>query len=151
MNEIQEKIISLLQPMLSEIEAEIVEINLHYNGPTLVVSLLVDKMSGGITLDECSRINLYLRQGMERESIVPENDFEIDVASPGLDRPLKTRRDFERALGHEVRFYLAEQVEKKKEHVGTVDSVNEDQVIIITKAGKIAIPFGIINKAVYSL
>lgn len=146
-----EKIEGMLRPILAEIGAEIVELQVRQNGTAMAITLLVDKMEGRITLDECSRINVFLRQGLEREEIVPENDFEIDVSSPGLDRPLTTRRDFERALGWELRFYLSEPVAQKKEHLGRVIDMQGDKVLVETKAGKIDIPLGVINKAIYEL
>jgi ribosome maturation factor RimP len=148
MEHLQETIQRLAEPVLTEFGAQIVEIKFHYRGLTRVITVLADKIHGRISLDECSAINVFIRQAMGAGHIVPNDDFELEVSSPGLDRPLKTQKDFERAMMSEVHFYLSEVVEGKKEHIGKIVNVCEDKVLVEIKTGVIAIEYPMINKAV---
>lgn len=73
-----------------------------------VLTIVVDK-ENGITLDECADINRKL--GSYFESLAAESDaysflkgsYFLEVNSPGLDRPIKTKEDFERVLGKAIR------------------------------------------------
>ena len=75
-------------------------------------------------------------------------NYSLEVSSPGLDRPLKTKKDFLRVSGREVVFYLSENLHGKKEHQGVIKDVSEEKVEVQTKSGLVSIPFKIINKAV---
>ena len=72
----------------------------------------------------------------------------VEVSSPGLDRPLKTVKDFLKVMGREVRFHLLEPIENKIEHSGKIKEVHDDEVVIESKLQTITIPFRIIQKAV---
>lgn len=88
-----------LSEIRTEIErrgAELIEASFRRNGPRGVLTFIVDK-PGGITLDECAAINRALSEG---DFI--QGSYLLEVNSPGLDRPLKTDRDFERAMGETI-------------------------------------------------
>ena len=88
------------------------------------------------------KINNAIQQGD-----FSDQNFSLDVSSPGLDRLLKTNRDFLRALNQEVWFLLFEPIEGNLEHVGRVKKVEENYVIIDSSQGEINIPNNKINKA----
>ena len=89
--------------------AELVEVLYRRAGRRGVLTFLVDK-AGGITLEECAAVNQRLSRYFDR---LAENGgsgigflqdaYFLEVNSPGLDRPLKTPADFQRALGQTLR------------------------------------------------
>jgi len=100
----------------------------------VTVDLIIDKLAGGITLDECIKVNKVLRKLIEEQSIFPD-DFSLEVASPGLDWPLTEQRDFHRVIGRDVAIFLKEPVEDKLQFDGKVDSVLNNEIVIITNKG----------------
>ncbi|MDD5019228.1 MAG: ribosome maturation factor RimP [Candidatus Omnitrophica bacterium] len=119
-------------------------------GGAAVLEVLADRDEGGITLDECSRLNRELGDVLEKEGFLSQA-YVLDVSSPGLDRSLTTAGDFRRARGRTVRFFLKDLVEGKFEHCGTVEDISDDTVTVrvTDKKGErtIAISLGNINKA----
>ena len=134
-------------PSILKAGAEIVEFNLKRRGSTHIVEILADKKSGGITISECSAINKEVFQICEHSGLIGE-DFEVDVSSPGLDRPLRTPGDFARVIGQDIRFHLRVPVNGRLEYAGTLREVRENQVIVDTPQGLMELPIGQIQKAV---
>lgn len=125
---------------------ELVDLVYRYEGRGLVLRILVDRPSGGITVSECARINNEISNMLDERDMVQAR-FILEVSSPGLDRPLKTRNDFLRCLDRRVRFFLSEPVDLKLELEGTVIKVEDDCVYISVEAGTQAIPLANIHKA----
>ncbi|MBI5416213.1 MAG: hypothetical protein HZA29_05300 [Candidatus Omnitrophica bacterium] len=137
----------LIMPCILNAGAELVELNLKRRGNTYIVEILADKKAGGITISECSAINKEIFQICDQSGLVGE-DFEVDVSSPGLDRPLKTPGDFTRVIGRDIRFHLRVPVNGRLECSGTLREVREGQVIADTPQGLMELPIGQIQKAV---
>lgn len=55
----------------------------------------------GVTLDDCARISRVLEEYLDASATIQPN-YVLEVSSPGVERPLVRRRDFERFAGHEV-------------------------------------------------
>ncbi len=146
--ELTQRIKTLIMPCIENSDAELIELNIRRQGPTTFVEIVADKESGGITIDECSRINKDVFQKLEHVGILGE-DFVVEVASPGLDRPLKTEKDFLRAKGWNVRIHLREPFEGKLEYLGFVQGVEENRVIMEIKQRTIGLAIENIHKAVH--
>ena len=141
-----EQIEALIMPFIDELSVELIELNVRRRGKTVIVDIIVDRPEGGITIGECTRINKKVNRGIEEKQWFGE-DYEVDVSSPGLDRALRTQKDFLRVLGREVRFHLLEPVEGKVEQLGEVYEVNESQILIKKKEKIVTIPLKDISKA----
>ena len=143
---IHEKIEQLISPFLAELDVILVDLKVHQQRNQVAIEVLADKINGGITLDECTRLNRKIAEAIENQNLLAE-PYTLEVSSPGLDRPLKTGQDFLRAFGREVRFFLAQPVQNKIEYTGVVNKMEGEEVIIDTTGGTIIIPLKVINKA----
>lgn len=145
--ELTDKIRPLVVPFIKESRFELVELNFKRRGRLIVIDITVDKADGGITIEECALINKNIVWKIEEKQAIVEN-YIIEVSSPGLDRPLRTEKDFLRVFGREVRFHLLDYINGKKEHSGIVKDIIGGEVIVDTKSGDILIPVNKIEKAV---
>lgn len=145
-----ERIKEISIPFLSLIDAELVDVRIVNASGRITVTLLADKPGGGITLDECGRLNRQLSETLDAQDIFASS-YVVEVSSPGIDRPLKTKGDFNRALHKVVRFFLSEKVNGKLEWAGPVERVDETCVYINVNGQELAIALSIINKARYEL
>lgn len=146
-DELTEQIQALIIPFIEELSVELIELNVKQRNKTVVVNIIADRSNGGITIDECIYINKKVDQAIEERQWFGE-DYVVEVSSPGLDRTLKTSRDFSRALGRTVRVHLLEPVEEKVEHHGEIVEVKESQILIKKNKKTISIPLEYISKAV---
>lgn len=140
------RIKEIIQPSIEALDLELIELKVHQRQNVKAVVVIVDRLEGGITIDECSHINRQLSENLEVDQLI-QRDYTIEVSSPGLDRPLKTDQDFIRVKGRIVKFHLKETVENKLEHDGVVQSVEGQNVIINSKSKLLVIPLANIQKA----
>ncbi len=141
-----DKLKEIIEPILQEEGAELVEIIYRREAGRQVLRLLVDK-DNGIKLSDCVRINERVSQVLDEQDVIQES-YIIEVDSPGIDRPFKTKRDYERAVGRLVRVTLSERIRDKKEYIARLEEVSDKGVKIdAKKKGIIGIPFDKIVRA----
>lgn len=141
MDQVVDKIKKLIDNSLRDKAIEFVDATYKRESGVMVLRLLVDKV-GGITLDECASLNEEIGDMLEREDAVFEK-YTLEVSSPGLDRQLKTRRDFERIMGKEIHVHTYSPINDKRDCEGAVKFVDDQKVIV----GDMEIPLDKISKA----
>jgi len=125
---------------------ELVELDYRRRREGMTLTFLVDKPDG-ITLEECSQLNHEIDQLLDKSGIMNER-YLLEVSSPGLDRPLRTREDFIRAIGKPVKIISRLPVDGRDVHTGELYGVNDRDIVIIGKDNlSTVIPFEDINKA----
>ena len=122
-----DRIREIIQPILQEEGTELVEIICRCEADRQVLRLLVDK-EGGIALSDCVRLNERISQALDEANTITGR-YMIEVDSPGVDRPFKTKRDYERAIGRMVRVTLSEAILDKKEYIGRLQEILEDYIM----------------------
>jgi len=125
---------------------DLVDLVYRYEGKGLFLRILVDKPEGGISLDDCAYLNNEISRILDEKNILQER-YILEVASPGLDRPLTTKKDFLRCMNKKARFFLNELVEERRELEGIINSVDDEAVYIDSQGRVIKIPLSKINKA----
>ncbi|MDE2027451.1 MAG: hypothetical protein KGJ11_02780, partial [Candidatus Omnitrophica bacterium] len=95
---------------------------------------------------DCAILNKALVAAIEQDSFLPPDIFSLELSSPGLDRPLVTRKDFMRCVDQELRFWLNEPVAGKKEWQGTLVEVMENSLMIAVKDVELVLPLPLIIK-----
>ena len=135
----------VIKPFIKDRLLELVEISIKPRNKSVMIRILADRPQGGITVDECAAINRYLVGEIDQRQLA--SDYTVEVSSPGLDRPLKTTKDFLRGIGREVRFYLSEPVDNKREYAGVIQGIQDNCVVVQVTKGTIVIPLKNIDKA----
>ncbi len=113
---------------------ELVEVALDREPGGKYLRIYIDKPEG-ITLDDCEVYHKAVRPLVESY----DYDF-MEVSSPGIDRPLKTERDFERNLGAEVEIRLFRPMDGTKELHGTLAGLENGEILLDTPEGEQRIP-----------
>ena len=140
---------ALIEPILTEREMELVELTCRPQGGQLHLRLLVDRV-GGVTIQQCAQVNQLIGRALETSNLI-EGSYTIEVSSPGLDRPLVTPRDFERALGEDLRLELDRGDGRFQELPGMLLAVQPAAIVLKTLAGNVTVPFTQIRSAKKSL
>src|SRR5262245_62668445 len=83
--------------LLAQSDLELVDVELGGSSRGLVVRVLVDK-PGGVSVEDCARVSRAVGDDLEASDAIPGR-YVLEVSSPGIDRPLKRREDFERFAG----------------------------------------------------
>lgn len=141
-----EELKSMIQDFLKTKNLYLVDLIYRYEGKDLVLRILVDKPEGGISLDECAYLNNNIGEILDEKDII-QGRYILEVFSPGLDWPLKSKDDFLRCINRSVRFFLNELINGKLELEGTINKVGDDSVYIDIDGNTIEIPISKITKA----
>ncbi len=96
-----DQITRLAEHALADSGIELVEVSVGGSGRERKVELIVDK-PGGVTLDDCAKASNLVSEYFDEADPIP-GKYRLDVASPGLERPLRTPEEFARAVGSDVR------------------------------------------------
>lgn len=137
---------ALFSSYLAEQNIDFVDLIYRHEGDKIILTVLVDRTEGGITLGECALINRRLIALLEEKNLIVAN-YVLEVSSPGLDRPLKTAKDFLRCLNKEAEFFLNDLVNGKCQWQGLISKVDENSVFIQSKGQSLEIGLDKINKA----
>ncbi|MCK5306048.1 MAG: hypothetical protein KAJ66_02860 [Candidatus Omnitrophica bacterium] len=148
--ELKEKLKNAASGLLKARGLELVEIELGSRKQKgLVVLFLLDK-PGGITLEECAEFNRRMGEVLEESEIVPGR-FVLEAASPGLDRPLVTKRDFERVRGEVVEVTYAACGTTIEETCGKIVEIEGDNILLDIAGERKELSLSRIKKAVIKL
>lgn len=108
----------LVRPIIENMGYEYVDTEYVKQGRDWLLTLYADK-PGGIQIDDCEQISRACESVLDEKDPIP-GSYTLVVSSPGLDRPLKTDRDFERHMGSEIDVKLYKPFMGKKEFTGAL-------------------------------
>lgn len=113
---------------------ELVDVCLDKEGAGKYLRIYIDKPEG-ISMDDCETYHRAIQPQLESY----DYDF-LEVSSPGIDRPLKKDRDFERALGSEIEVKLFKAMDGQKAITGILAGLENGDIVLDTPAGEKRIP-----------
>ena len=126
---------AFLLPVLAEHNFELWDVEYVKEAGTWYLRAYIDK-EGGIAVDDCEVISRILSDWLDQTDFIEES-YILEVSSPGLGRPLKKERDFERSLGEEVEIRLYKALNKQKEFTGILKAYDKETVTIETAEGEL--------------
>ncbi|MDD5355848.1 MAG: ribosome maturation factor RimP [Candidatus Omnitrophica bacterium] len=140
---IEEKTRQLIEPLAFDL----VELKYMQASGSITLRFLIDRVEGGINLDECCDLSKKISQFLEDDNIISSR-YTLEVSSPGIDRPLREPKDFRRATDKEIHIFLKNEHKGKVEMEGKlIESNNEGITIVCKDGGQEYIPFLEIDRA----
>jgi len=118
-----EKIQEFVEGFLPSMDLELVEIQYRQEGEGWVLRLFLDGPDG-ISIDKCSKVSRELSFFLDVEDLIP-HAFNLEVSSPGLERPLRSMADFKRFVGKKARIKLRHPIEGQKVFIGLIGASDE--------------------------
>ncbi|HQA48364.1 MAG TPA: ribosome maturation factor RimP [Bacillota bacterium] len=122
-------------PIIKENKCELVDIEYVKEGPNWYLRLYIDKQ-GGVTVEDCQRVSETLSDVLDEVDPI-EHSYILEVSSPGVERPLKSQRDYDYFRGREVEIKLYSPVDGKKEFTGVLEGLENGVVTVNTPEGKL--------------
>lgn len=124
----EQRTTKLVMPVIEENGFELVDMEYVKEAGTWYLRAYIDK-PGGITINDCELVNRYLSDRLDEDDFI-DDSYVLEVSSPGLDRPLKKDKDFQRHLGDEVDIKLYRPINKSKEYTGILKAWDEKTITI---------------------
>lgn len=144
----------LISPILEQLGFELVELEFKREGRDWFLRIFIDK-EGGVTLDDCADVSREVDALLDVEDLI-DTAYRLEVSSPGIDRPLRNARDYERFRGRLVKVKTFEPLDpdarghSRKTFVGELLGLDGEMVQIRQtdkKGGVVVIPLSGIAKA----
>jgi ribosome maturation factor RimP len=121
----------LIEPTLRKNKIELVDVEYKKIGKNWVLRVFIEK-NQGITVYDCQELSREIEDLIEIHELI-DNQYVLEVSSPGLDRPLKKETDFLRNKGKRIKIKTYSPINNKKETVGTVLDFSDNTLFLEDK------------------
>ncbi len=117
------------QRLVPSLGMELVEVQFREEGGQLVLRVFVD-CDQGMTVDRCAEVSRALGDYLDVEDFI-DDPYTLEVSSPGLERPLKNRADFERFVGRKARLKMMAPIDGQKVFVGNITTIENCNAVAL--------------------
>ena len=125
---IDRRLAEIVAPTIEGLGFELVRIRLQ-GGRHPLLQIMADRPEGGLDVDDCAAISTAVSAVLDVEDPIEEN-YTLEVSSPGIDRPLTRLKDFDMWEGYEARIETFEQIDGRKRFKGILRGTEGDEVLI---------------------
>lgn len=130
-----QRVFEALESRIAEMGIELIDVAFVKEGSSRFLRIFIDK-KGGVSLDDCTDVSHIADPIIDDELKISSHDY-LEVSSPGLERPLKNIKDFERYEGEWVEIKLYQAQEGRKIFEGELMPSTSDTVVIKTDNGEV--------------
>jgi ribosome maturation factor RimP len=131
---IDRRLAEIVTPAIEGLGFELVRIRLM-GGKTPTLQIMADRPEGGIIVEDCAKISTAVSAILDVEDPIEDN-YTLEVSSPGIDRPLTRLKDFDMWKGYEARVETSELIDGRRRFKGDLVGTEGDEVLIeIEEAG----------------
>ena len=139
------RVVDLISPVLEDMDFELVDTEYLRERGRWVLRLFIDK-EGGVTLDDCTAVNREIGDLIDVKEIIP-HQYVLEVSSPGVNRPLKKKKDFIAAVGRKIKVIINAPAGERKNFVGYLEDLRDDALFLLIDGETISISLKDIRKA----
>lgn len=130
---IDRRLAEIIGPVIEDLGFELVRVRLQ-GGKTATLQIMADRPDGGINVDDCADISTAVSAVLDVEDPIEDN-YHLEVSSPGIDRPLTRLKDFETFEGYEVRLETNQAIDGRKRFKGVLAGTEGDEVLLNLEEG----------------
>ncbi len=139
--DIMQEVEEILRPIAARYGLETVDVSLNGEAHRTVLRVLMDRPDGGITVEECARVNEALSRQLDLYDLF-DHPYTLEVSSPGLDRPLRTDADFRRFAGKRAEIKTFGPVGGQRSFRGILLGVIGEAVVLQVDTQQVQVPKG---------
>jgi len=141
---LQRQIRTLVEPTVERLGFELVAVEWTGGRTGPILRLSIDA-PGGVTADDCARVSSQLSPLLDAEDPIAAR-YTLEVSSPGIDRPVQRREDFERFRGYRVSLRLTEGPPRRR-YVGELGPLDGDEIVVRVDGTDHRIPLDLVERA----
>ncbi|MEO1890686.1 MAG: ribosome maturation factor RimP [Candidatus Thioglobus sp.] len=147
MAKVADKIEALIDPVINDMGYELVGIEYVASGKHSTLRIYIDS-ENGIGVDDCETVSRQISAIFDVEDPIA-SQYNLEVSSPGIERPLFHIGHYQRFLGHDIKLRLVRPINGQRKFVGVIGSVSEanNSVELVTELGPVILDIELIEKA----
>ncbi len=134
----EEVVLELATPIAELHGLEVVDVEYQKEGQDWILRVFIDK-EDGVSLEDCQNVSRSLSEELDAKDPF-KNSYLLEVSSPGIDRPLKTKRDFERFAGKLIDISTYIPIKGEKKLTGELLGLEDDNIKILIEGEELLVP-----------
>jgi len=139
-NALKIKLTGIIEPLINELGMTLDNFELASSKSRLILRVFIDKKEG-VTIDDCELVSREIGSLLDVEDPI-QGAYNLEVSSPGLDRPLKRPEDFKRASGKTARVVTHEPVDNQTFFIGDIIEAGDTEVaLLLPKDIRVSVPY----------
>jgi len=142
---IDKRLADIVTPTIEDMGFELVRVRL-LGGQTATLQVMADRPDGGINVDELAEISIAISAVLDVEDPVLDA-YNLEVSSPGIDRPLTRLKDFDAFEGYEARIETDHLIDGQRRFKGVLAGIDGDEVLLNVPEGTIGLKFDWLSEA----
>ena len=142
---IDRRIAEIITPVVEDMGFEVVRVRLM-SGKDTILQIMVQRPDGQIEVDECGQISTALSAVLDVEDPILD-EYNLEVSSPGIDRPLTRLKDFDQWEGFEAKVETDELIDGRRRFKGILAGTEGDEILIEIAEGTIGLKFDWLSDA----
>jgi ribosome maturation factor RimP len=142
---LESELIALLEPLAAEHGLELVAADAVGGSSHQTVRVFLDR-TGGIDIDSIAEANEWISAALDTVQRL-SGPYTLEVSSPGIERPLRTRAHFERFAGSTAVVHTARPIDGRSRFTGAIVAVDGDDIVLDVDGSERRVPFDIVERA----
>jgi len=143
---IVKKVEEVISPIAAEEGVELLQVFFGREYGRTILRVVIDKVGAVMDVGDCSRFSHAIEDLLEVEGVIKQV-YDLEVSSPGLNRPLKKKEHFERVLEKMVRVQTTEPIDGRRNYKGVLKKVEGDNLDILIDGKIFVVPLDKVQKA----
>ncbi len=135
MNTLEQQVRALIEPSIAAMGFNLVQLKLNDGSKNRLLQIMAERPDGSMTLEDCEKISRQVSAVLDVEDIIP-TAYRLEVGSPGIDRPLVTKADYEKYRGHTAKIETILPIQGRRRFTGEIQAV-EGEMLRIKVDGEI--------------
>lgn len=159
MSSVQNKLQALIEPVVEALGCELWGLEYLTQGRQATLRIYIEKTvssesaegadeesESGVGLHDCEKVSRQVSSVLDVEDPIASH-YTLEVSSPGMDRPLFTLAHYQRSVGEKVSIKLSRKFEERKNFVGVISAIENDEVVLRVDDEEYVLPIELIDKA----
>jgi ribosome maturation factor RimP len=127
---LSERIAQLIAPIVDELGYELVRVQIQGGARHATLQVMAERRDRrAMVVEDCARLSRAISVLLDEADPI-DGEYSLEVSSPGIDRPLMKRADYERFMGHEAKLEMTAPVDGRKRFQGTISALDGDTVML---------------------
>lgn len=124
-----------INPIIEQMGYDVIEVEYAKKTDGMNLTFYIDS-DKGVELNDCEKVSKTIDPILDELNPTDDQTYSLVVSSPGIDRPLKTERDFKRNLGKQISITLFSKIDGKKKFDGELKNYSESEITITNVKGE---------------